>query len=76
MIILVPCPSIWKKAKSANFADDNEIHANSVEMETLRDVLERESERAIKWFKQNEMIVDREKFQSMVLFIKDNSFKT
>ena len=39
-------------------------------MEALRDILERESERAIKWFKQNEMIVDREKFQSMVLFIK------
>ena len=39
-------------------------------MEALGDILERESERAIKWFKQNEMIVDREKFQSMVLFIK------
>ena len=72
MIILVPYPSILKKAKSANFADDNEIYANSVEMEALRDILERESERAIKWFKQNEMIVDREKFQSMVLFIKNN----
>ena len=36
-------------------------------METLLDILEKESETAIKWFKQNEMIVDQDKFQAMVL---------
>ena len=36
-------------------------------METLLDILEKENETAIKWFKQNEMIVDQDKFQAMVL---------
>ena len=55
------------KAKLANFADDNTIYANSAEMETLPDILEKENETAIKWFKQNQMIVNRDKFQAMVL---------
>ena len=55
------------KAKLANFADDNTIYANSAEMETLLDILEKESEVAINWFKQNEMIVNPDKFQAMVL---------
>ena len=50
-----------------NFADHNTIYANSAEMETLLDVLEKESETAIKWFKQNGMIVNPDKFQGMVL---------
>ena len=36
-------------------------------METLLDILEKENETAIKRFKQNEMIVDQDKFQAMVL---------
>ena len=36
-------------------------------METLLDILEKESEVAINWFKQNEMIVNPDKFQAMVL---------
>ena len=55
------------KAKLTNFADDNTIYANSAEMETLLDILEKESEVAINWFKQNEMIVNPDKFQAMVL---------
>ena len=55
------------KAKLANFADDNTIYANSAEMETLLDILEKENETAIKWFKQNQMIVNRDKLQAMVL---------
>ena len=31
------------KAKLADFADDNTIYANSAEMETLLDILEKES---------------------------------
>ena len=50
-------------------------YANSAEMERLLDILEMESETAIKWFKQNEMIVNRDqamivnrdKFQAMIL---------
>ena len=31
-------------------------------METLLDILEKESERIIKWFEQNEMIVNQDRF--------------
>ena len=55
------------KAKLANFADNNTIYANSAEMKTLLDILEKDSEAAIKWFKQNEVIVNPGKFQEMVL---------
>ena len=36
-------------------------------METLLDILEKEIETAMKWFKQNGMIVNLDKFQAMVL---------
>ena len=49
------------KAKLAN------LNVNSAEMETLLDILEEKSETAIKWFKQNQMIVDPDKFKAMVL---------
>ena len=49
-----------------DFADDSTIYANSAEMETLLDILEKESETARKWFKQNQMIVNPDKFQAMV----------
>ena len=39
------------KATLANFADNNTVYANITEMETLLDILEKESETAIKWFK-------------------------
>ena len=55
------------KAKLANFADNHKIYANNAEMETLLDILEKESETAIKFFKQNGMIVNPDKFQAMVL---------
>ena len=55
------------KAKLANFADNNTIYANNPEMEMLLDILENESETAIKWFKQNGMIVNLDQFQAMVL---------
>ena len=50
------------KAELANLTNDNTIYANSAEMETLLDILEKESETTIKWFKQNEMIVNPDKF--------------
>ena len=34
-------------------------------METLLDILEKESE--IKWFKEKEMIVNQDKFQAMII---------
>ena len=56
-----------KKDKLVNFEDNNTIYANSAEMERLLDILEKESETAIKRFKQNQMIVNPDKFQAMVL---------
>ena len=56
-----------KKAKLVNFEDNNTIYANSAEMERLLNILEKESETAIKRFKQNQMIVNPDKFQAMVL---------
>ena len=50
-----------------NFTDDNTIYANSAEMERLLDILEKETETATKLFKQNETIVNPDKFQAMVL---------
>ena len=55
------------KAKLANFADDNTICSNSAEMETLLNILEKESKTVIKWFQQNQMIVNPDEFQAMVL---------
>ena len=56
-----------KKAKLVNFEDNNTIYANTAEMERLLNILEKESETAIKRFKQNQMIVNPDKFQAMVL---------
>ena len=55
------------KAKLANFADDNTIYTDCAEIETLLNILEKESETAINWFKENEMIVNPDKFQALIL---------
>ena len=50
-----------------NFADDNTISSSS---ETLRDLtanLEIESNKATEWFKVNNMIVNPDKFQSIII---------
>ena len=48
-----------------NFADDNIISSISKEKEALT-TLEKESEKAVDWFRRNNMIVNPEKFQSMI----------
>ena len=56
-----------------NFADDNTISSISKEKETLLTTLEKESEKAVDWFRRNNMIVNPEKFQSMILERSGNS---
>ena len=56
-----------KEAKLANFADDNTIYTESRDIDTLLKLLEEESKTAINWFKENEMIVNPNKFQAMVV---------
>ena len=54
------------EAKLANFANDNTIYAKRDINELLRS-LEKESEVAIKWFSDNNMIVNPKKFQAITI---------
>ena len=56
-----------------NFADDNTISSISKEKEALLTTLEKESEKAVDWFRRNNMIVNPEEFQSMILERSGNS---
>ena len=56
-----------------NFADDNTISSISKEKEALLTTLEKESEKVVDWFRRNNMIVNPEKFQSMILERSGNS---
>ena len=58
-----------KDVELANFADDNTIYADKQNIEELIKVLETQSKNAIDWFKQNDMIVNPDKFQAMVLSV-------
>ena len=46
-----------------NFADDNTISSISKEKQALLTTLEKDSDKAIYWFMQNNMIVNPEEFQ-------------
>ena len=56
-----------------NFADNNTISSISKEKEALLTTLEKDSEKAIDWFRRTNMIVNPEKFQSMILQSAGNS---
>ena len=49
-----------------SFADDNTLSSFTKTIEKLIGVLESESEIAIKWFKENHMIVNPGKFQAII----------
>ena len=50
-----------------NFADDNTLTAFANNIQNLIHLLESESRVAIKWFKDNKMIVNPGKFQAIIL---------
>ena len=50
-----------------NFCSDNTITATCNTVTELLKNLEQESESALIWFKQNEMIVNADKFQAVIL---------
>ena len=56
-----------KNASLHNFADDNTISASDTKFENLISTLESESNIAIKWFKENDNIVNPDKFQAIVI---------
>ena len=51
----------------SNYADDNTISAWANSIRELINILESESEIAIKWFEDNKMPVNPDKFQSMII---------
>ena len=56
-----------KEADLANFADDNTLYVSKKNLAEVLEVLERECETAINWFKENNMIVNPDKFQTMII---------
>ena len=55
------------EAKLTNFADDNTIYAAKRDLNELLRLLQKESEVAIKWFSDNNMIVNPKEFQAIII---------
>ena len=56
-----------KDAQLLNFADDNTIATFSNSVDDLITDLQKEPENAIDWFRSNEMVVNLDKFQSIII---------
>ena len=65
-----------KEAELANFADDNKIYVGSKDLTELLEILQNKCETAINWFKTNNMIVNPDKFQSMIISSKKDLSKS
>ena len=55
------------EAKLANFLDDNTIYAAKRDLNELLRLLEKESEVAIKWFSDSNVIVNPKTFQAIII---------
>ena len=58
---------INEKASILNFADDNTLSAFSKTIGGLLHILQLESLKIIKWFKENKIIVNADKFQVLLI---------
>ena len=56
-----------KDAQLLNFTDDSTIATLSNSVDDLITDLQKESENAIDWFRSNEMVVNLDKFQSIII---------
>ena len=65
-----------KEAELANFADDNTIYVGSNDLAELLEILRKEYKTAINLFKTNNMIVNPNKFQSMIISSKKDLSKS
>ena len=65
--------STLKLSDFFNFADENTISATAHNIDHLLLTLKRKSELAVKWFKENQMMVNQDIFQAMALQISKNS---
>ena len=61
------------EVKLANFADNNTICAEKRDLNELLTLLEKESEVAIKWFSDNNMIVNPKRFQAIIINRRNRS---
>ena len=64
---------VTETANAHNFADDNTLTDFTNNIQNLIDLLEFECGVAIKWFKNNKMIVNPGKFQAIILDKKKNN---
>ena len=64
---------VIETANAHNFADDNTIFAFANNIQNLIHLLESECSVAIKWFKDNKMIINPGKFQAIILDKKKNN---
>ena len=60
-----------KKTDLHNFADDNTITAVCDQLADLIKILEAEGELSVGWFRENEMVVNSDKFQAIILNRKE-----
>ena len=58
---------VLKNSDICNSADDNAISVASKKRDTLLEKLKNESESAVNWFRDKNMIVNQDKFQLMIL---------
>ena len=59
-----------KEAALANFAYDSTMYVGSNDLTELLEILRKEYETVINWFKTNNMIVNPDKFQSLIISSK------
>ena len=59
--------AVLKKSQLNNFADDNAISQEANSADDLLKILKKESEPAVKWFRENNMIGNPDRFQVIVL---------
>ena len=64
-----------KKSDLHNFTDNNKVPATCNTLTRILKTLEQEPESAVTWFKQNEMIVNANKFQAIILNKKESEAK-
>ena len=66
-ILLNDLLAVLKKSQLYNFADDNTISAEANSTDDLLKILKENQESPVKWFRENNMIVNPDKFKAIVL---------
>ena len=59
--------AVLKKSQLYNFADHNTISAEAKSTDDVLKILKEVSESAVKWFRENNMIINPDKFQAIAL---------